>query len=472
MERIEDCDEFGSFCRTHFFYAKVFGKTLEIIFVIGYTEDDLGGNTVEEEKKTTVRGRDNLILTKTLTAGGLFLFCVLLYLFVDDTRTFEVLKSVFEIGVVAIFGITAAGRPEGRARTLWFVTTIVMACVLVLSFFSAVIVTMSGLIGAVASVISLPVLYFLLMLRDGELRKNFFWLVFLSYEIFAQIAVVVVLVTQKTGPLYAFNNLVYFALLFTACLTEKSEYFESGVRAKRICAALGIACVAGGVVLNAFMLNGFSLPEILRQNKLARITDISGQTEVSLESNPDALRFTPDEDSNYYFLLTGEGRRSPKIEFYENYGDELRLFGREWATLDCGIFSVRLQGGKEYILRLQLSGNYQMRILPESQMNLDENRAHELLPDTETVALILGANVYFRYTPDEDGAYEIESLENGGAMKVQSEDGVLMRFNFSYEKVTKVFELEGGKTYYFVCGDNGNGTSSSTYFNFILRQTY
>lgn len=161
------------------------------------------------------------------------------------------------------------------------------------------------------------------------------------------------------------------------------------------------------------MLNGFSLPEILRQNKLARITDISGQTEVSLESNPDALRFTPDEDSNYYFLLTGEGRRSPQIEFYENYGDELRLFGREWATLDCGIFSVRLQGGKEYILRLQLSGNYQMRILPESQMNLDENRAHELLPDTETVALILGANVYFRYTPDEDGAYEIESLETG-----------------------------------------------------------
>ncbi len=57
-------------------------------------------------------------------------------------------------------------------------------------------------------------------------------------------------------------------------------------------------------------------------------------------------------------------------------------------------------------------------------------------------------------------------------MKVQSEDGVLMRFNFSYEKVTQVFELEGGKTYYFVCGDNGNGTSSSTYFNFILRQTY
>lgn len=134
MERFEDCDEFGSFCRTHFFYAKVFGKTLEIMFVIVYTEDDSGENTVEEEKKTTVRGRDNLILTKTLTAGGLFLFCVLLYLFVDDTRTFEVLKS-FEIGVVAIFGITAAGRPEGRARTLWFVTTIVMACVLVLSFF-------------------------------------------------------------------------------------------------------------------------------------------------------------------------------------------------------------------------------------------------------------------------------------------------------------------------------------------------
>lgn len=104
---------------------------------------------------------------------------------------------------------------------------------------------MSGLIGAVASVISLPVLYFFLMLRDGELRKNFFWLVFLSYEIFAQIAVVVVLVTQKTGPLYAFNNLVYFALLFTAASPRSRSILRAA------CAPKGFARRSGLRALRA-----------------------------------------------------------------------------------------------------------------------------------------------------------------------------------------------------------------------------